>query len=99
MTQEYDVMESSINQWHMTCFQLNKKLAEDFPDAAAAAVVIKGKLEKFREYLPLIKCITSEAIGEEDWNEIKIACNNDAMDRDQITVLTFTELKLQDYFE
>lgn len=83
----------------MTCFQLNKKLSDDFPDTAAVAMIVKGKLEKFRLYLPLIKCITSEAIGEEDWNEIRAACNNDSMDRDQITVLSFTELKLQDYFE
>lgn len=92
-------MESSINQWHMTCFQLNKKLSEDFPDTAAVAVIIKGKLEKFREYLPLIKCVTSEAIGGEDWDEIKLACGNDSMDRDQITVLSFAELNLQAYFE
>lgn len=83
----------------MTCFQLNKKLSEDFPDTAAVAVIIKGKLEKFREYLPLIKCITSEAIGGEDWDEIKLACGNDSMDRDQITVLSFAELNLQAYFE
>jgi len=92
-------MESSINLWHMTCFQLNKKLADDFPDTAAVAVIIKGKLERFREFLPLIKCITSEAIGAEDWDEIKVACDNDSMDRDQITVLNFGELKLQEHFE
>jgi len=45
-------------------------------------MIIKGKLEKFREYLPLIKCITSEAIGTEDWDEIRAACNNESMDRD-----------------
>lgn len=78
---------------------MDRKLRDDFPDTAAVALIIKGKLEKFREFLPLIKCITSEAIGAEDWDEIKVACNNDSMDRDQITVLSFTELKLQTYFE
>jgi hypothetical protein len=43
---------------------------------------MKNKLENFRNYLPLIKCITSEAITEEDWGEIKVACNNESMDRD-----------------
>jgi hypothetical protein len=76
-------MESSINLWHQTCFQLNRKLtADDYPETADVAVTIKLKLEKFREYLPLIKCITSEAITDEDWGEIKMACNNETMDRD-----------------
>lgn len=53
-----------------------------FPDTAKVAGVMKNKLDKFRDYLPLIKCITSEAISEEDWGEIKVACNNESMDRD-----------------
>jgi hypothetical protein len=47
--------------------------------------------------LPLIKCITSEAISEEDWNEIKTLVGRDDLERDTITVQGFGEFKLADY--
>lgn len=79
-------MESSINTWHMSCFQLNKKLSEDYPDTAEVAVQVRYKLEAFRDHLPLIKCITSEAITDEDWNEIRTLTKREDLERDTITV-------------
>jgi len=49
--------------------------------------------------LPLIKCITSPAITEEDWGFIQASVGNDAMDRDQVTVLSFETYNLQSHFE
>lgn len=43
--QDYEQMEASINQWFMQCFQLNKKLNEDYPETAEVAVVVRGRLE------------------------------------------------------
>ena len=60
-------MESSVLQWHMICFQLNKKLSEDYEETADVAVKVKERIEEFRDHLPLIKCITSEAMTDEDW--------------------------------
>jgi dynein heavy chain len=91
-------MESNINQWHMSCFQLNKKLIkEEFNATAEVAVAVRHKLEVFKEHMPLIKCITSEAITEEDWNEIKTLVKRDDLERDTITVQNFAEFKLHDY--
>jgi len=95
--QDYEQMESNIGQWIMNCFQLNKKMNEDYPDSADVAVEVRTKLEAFREHMPLIKCITSEAITEEDWNEIKTLTNRDDLERDTITVQGFAEFKLSDY--
>jgi len=95
--QDYESMEANINQWHMSCFQLNKKLSEDYPATAEVAVQVRYKLEAFREHLPLIKCITSEAISEEDWNEIKTLVKRDDLERDTITVQGFGDFKLHDY--
>jgi hypothetical protein len=38
-------MESSIGAWHMVCFQLNKKLAEDYEETAEVALRVKEKIE------------------------------------------------------
>lgn len=57
-------------QWNSTCYALNKKLADDYPDAANVAQDLRMKIEKFMEHLPLIKCFTSEAIMDEDWKEV-----------------------------
>jgi hypothetical protein len=54
-------------------------------------------LEAFREHLPLIKCITSEAVSDEDWNEIKNLVGRDDLERESITVTGFAEFKLHDF--
>lgn len=92
-------MESSINAWHLTCHNLNKKLNEDYEETAEVALKVKKKIELFREHLPLIKCITSEAIQDEHWKEIREAVGNENMDRDQITVLSFGDHNLQEHYE
>jgi len=58
---------------------------------------VRHKLEAFREHLPLIKCITSEAITEEDWTEIKTLVKRDDLERDTITVQGFPEFELHKY--
>jgi dynein heavy chain, axonemal len=95
--QDYEQMEASINQWFMQCFQLKKKLSEDYPDTADVADEVRKRLDAFRENLPLIKCITSEAITEEDWNEIKTLTKRDDLERDTITVINFADFQLHDY--
>lgn len=47
---------------------LNKKLAEnDFDEVATVALDVRKELEEFRENLPMIKLIKSDAITAEDW--------------------------------
>jgi hypothetical protein len=50
--------------------QLYKKLIEDYPETAEVATALKEKIGIFAKNLPLIKCFTSEAVLDEDWNEI-----------------------------
>jgi len=77
--------------------QLNKKLNEDYPETAEVSVEVRGRLNTFSENLPLIKCITSDAITDEDWGEIKNLIKRDDLERETITVLGFADFKLHDY--
>lgn len=72
-------------------------MQEEYNASAEVAVAVRQKLEAFKEHMPLIKCITSEAITEEDWNEIKTLVGRDDLERDTITVTNFAEFKLHDY--
>lgn len=76
---------------------MKKKLDEDYPATAAVAVQVREKVDAFRTHLPLIKCITSEAISEEDWGEIKLLVKRDDLERDTVTVNLFGDFKLHDY--
>lgn len=78
---------------------LNKKLMDDYDEVAAVALKAREKLEEFREHLPLIKCITSDAITPEDWGLIRDACDKQDMEKDQISVLNFKEYGLDQHFE
>jgi hypothetical protein len=61
---------TSVSSWHGACFQLSKKLNEDYPDVAEVALQLRKNIEEFMEFVPLIKCFCSEAITDEDWKEI-----------------------------
>ena len=90
-------MEEDVTKWHMTFFKLQKKLNEDYGEASDVAGELKKKIEEFRENLPLIKCIMSEAIHAEDWDEIKKVTNRPELERDTLTVIKFESEKLMDF--
>ena len=78
---------------------LNKKLNEDYDDVANVALEARKKLEDFREHLPMIKCITSDAITAEDWGLIRDECDKPDMEKDQVSVSNFKEYGLDQHFE
>jgi uncharacterized coiled-coil DUF342 family protein len=75
-------------------FRLAKVLNEDYPDASDAATEFKKKVDEFSLNLPLMRCVMSEALHDEDWNEIKKAIDNLDLDPQTITVKKFTADKL-----
>jgi|TARA_B110000285_G_C15124369_1_gene619213 hypothetical protein len=42
MRQDPNMIASSVAAWHQSCFQLYKKLNEDYPDTAAVAQELRG---------------------------------------------------------
>lgn len=63
------------------------------------AQVLREKIEGFMHHLPLIKCFTSEAITEEDWNEIKVAIKQETFEKDEVTVEKMVNLGLHKFIE
>ena len=73
----------------MQLHRLQQKLDENHPDAADAAGEFKKQIQAFQEHLPLIKCIMSEALQNDDWQEIKAVIDRPELDPQQITVDKF----------
>jgi len=48
-------------------------------------------VDEFSLNLPLMKCVMSEAVHDEDWTEIKKAIENPELDPQTITVTKFAE--------
>ena len=92
----YEDIEAQVISWQKTLFKLAKTLNENHPDASDAATDFKKKVDEFSLNLPLMKCVMSEALLEEDWNEIKKAIDNLDLDPQQITVKKFSSEKLAD---
>jgi dynein heavy chain len=90
---------SFIAASHQSCFQLNKKLNEDYPDTAAVAQELRANIDVFSKNLPLIKCFTSDAITDEDWNDIRDAVGIPTFDREEIRISQFEELELFKFVE
>ena len=90
----YEDVESQVITWQKTLFKLAKVLNENHPDASDAATEFKKKVDEFSLNLPLMKCVMSEALHDEDWNEIKKAIDNLELDTQTITVKKFGADKL-----
>ena len=100
----FEEVDGYVVGWQKTLFKLSKHLDnEDHPDAADAATAFKKKVDEFSLNLPLMKCVMSEALYDEDWNEIKKAVGDLELDPQRITVSNFEEkgltAKLQDIEE
>ena len=90
----YEDVEGQVITWQKTLFKLAKNLNTDYPDASDAATDFKKKVDEFSLNLPLMKCVMSEALHDEDWNEIKKAVDNLELDTQTITVKRFAQDKL-----
>ena len=85
--------------WHSACFQLNKKLNDDYPDVAEVAMQLRKNIEEFMEFVPLIKCFCSEAITDEDWKEIQEVVKQPTLEREEVTVEKIQKLDFKKNFE
>lgn len=90
----YEEVEQSVVQWQKTLFKLAKNLNENHPDASDAATEQKKKVDEFSKNLPMMKCLMSEALHDEDWTEIKKAIENPELDPQLISVAKFGEQKI-----
>ena len=76
-----------------------KKLLDDYPETAEVALEQKKRIEAFMENLQLIKCLSSEAIMEEDWKEIQEAVKQPNLEREDVTVEKMKALEFHKYIE
>jgi hypothetical protein len=64
------------------------------------AHILREKIEGFMHHLPLIKCFSSEALTDEDWNDIKMAIKlEEAFEKEDLTIDKMITLDLHRYIE
>ena len=51
------------------------------------------------EFVPLIKCVCSEAMTEEDWREIQEVTKQPGLEREDVTVEKIKQYEFKKYFE
>ena len=96
---KYEEMESVVGELISKLTLLNKKMEEnDYENVAIAALDARKLFEDFREHLPMIKLIRSEAIMQDDWNLIREVVGEPELERETIRVQDFAEKHLTDHF-
>lgn len=90
----FEEIEQIIIQNRSQCTVISKKLEEDNPEAADAAILLRDEIDEFRKHLPLIKCIGSDAIMDDDWEEIRILIGQENLEKDDLVL----EKMIQDDF-
>ncbi len=99
MKQDAGLISTTVSGYHSSCFQLNKKLSDDYPEVADVATALRKNIEEFIEYVPLIKCVCSEAMTDEDWREIQDVVKQPALEREDVTVEKIKQFEFKKYFE
>ena len=51
------------------------------------------------KYLPMIKCLTSEALNDEDWKDIRVEAGLESIDKDELSLVKTDELGLNKHIE
>lgn len=76
-------------------------MSEDHPETADVCMVLRKDLEDFSKNLPLIKCLASDALMDEDWKEIQevVANNITPFEREEIKVSMFAPHNLYEHIE
>jgi hypothetical protein len=72
---------------------------DDYPETAEVALELKKRIEAFMENLQLIKCLSSEAITEEDWKELQEAVKMPNLEREEVTVEKMKACEFHKYLE
>ena len=93
-------IEKSVQEWLQKCHLLNKKLSEDYPDNASVALQLRTEIDKFAQQLPLIRNLRSEAIIDEDWDEIKQIVGKQDLERnDELKLSQMIQWNFMQYIE
>jgi dynein heavy chain len=66
---------------------------------ADVALQLRKNIEEFMEFVPLIKCVCSEAMTEEDWREIQEVTKQPGLEREDVTVEKIKQFEFKKYFE
>lgn len=90
----FDEIEQTVIQNRSQCTTISKKLEEDNPEAADAALLLRDEIDEFRKHLPIIKCMSSNAIMEDDWEEIRVLIGQENLEKDDLVL----EKMIQDDF-
>jgi len=92
-------IDEDIKLWLASLETLNKQL-EEYKDQADVALQLKSVVNDFTQYQELIKCLRSEAMKEEEFNEINKATPLDLKANDDTFSLnTLIKKNANDYME
>lgn len=109
MKQDTQMITTSVVSWQQDCNKLAKKLNEDYPEASDVAMEQRAIVDDFAQYLTLIRCFTSPAVGDEDWKLIQDVIKQDELvqkereegiiERDDIKIEDIKHFNLFKYVE
>jgi dynein heavy chain len=64
-----DYVKSEVDDMWQTLYKL-AKILYDIPGAKRVAEMIRAKVEKFRQYMPLLQVICNKGLQERHWQQV-----------------------------
>jgi dynein heavy chain len=89
-------VDEQVNNVYRSMFKLTK-LFKDSPVPRKVAETVKGKLEKFKTYIPLITMLRSPGLKERHWAEMSQIVGTDITPTAETTLANVLERELSPY--
>lgn len=111
MKQDTHLIKNSVATWQQQCNMLRKTFDnEDYLEASDVTLELRHNVDEFARFLPIVMCITSPAVTDEDWDEITQVLLKDEkiqrekgeggkVDRNEIKIEDITKYNLFQFME
>jgi len=83
---KYEDIYKNVIESSTKCGNLFKFFLEENPETADVCQIIKERIDDFRQYLPLIRNLKSEAIQDDDWELIMKAVQKENVEKDDLSL-------------
>jgi dynein heavy chain, axonemal len=92
-------IEDDISDWWKTSYKLAKSLEEEFPGAAACAMILREETTEFKKKLPVIQCLASKALKPRHWVGLSELLNTTFDVDEEVTLQQLFDLHASEHIE
>ena len=98
-TLEPDEVEREVENWWTSSYRMMKTLADESPETAEVAAVLRERSTAFKEYLPIVRSLASKALRERHWDKLSRLIMEDVTPDESLTLQRLLDMDIMKHWE